>query len=248
MKKIIFALFCILLLCSLVLCVAAEDAATGSVEDGQNEEEVTAEESTTSEGNVSDVEGKIDYSEIAGQFFAYIQSGEAPEELLDAMILMGEQMQEMKEEGYTLKDRLLQLLSKENILTIASAAFMLIGGIFWFILRCKLKNIGYDSEDSLKFVKELNEAFSKEKEARENAEKKNEEYAAAMRRIEEKINSLDQSTQRAAKGALAVASMTKDVFLNSRTIDAEGKNLLTHNYVEAVGLLKGANDEQQSEV
>jgi hypothetical protein len=29
--------------------------------------------------------------------------------------------------------------------------------------------------------------------------------------------------------------MVKDVFLNSRTIDASGKSLLVHNYLEALG-------------
>jgi hypothetical protein len=33
----------------------------------------------------------------------------------------------------------------------------------------------------------------------------------------------------------AVAKMVKDVFLNSKTIDASGKALLVHNYIEAIG-------------
>ena len=50
------------------------------------------------------------------------------------------------------------------------------------------------------------------------------------------------------KASQAVAKMVKDVFINSKTIDANAKSLLIHNYLEAVEALEVIADEQQAEI
>ena len=193
----------------------------------------------------------IDYALLAKQFVSYIQSGQAPEELVDSVIAMGEQMQQMKEDGYTLQERLLQLISPENLLTTATAAFLMVGAIVLFILRIKQKNNELDIGDILAAVSAIQkkqEGESKDAATRQEASQQSQkEMLSLLQDILKRIEQNEKEAKRAGNGSAAVAKMVKDVFLNSRTIDADGKQLMIRNYIEATGELNGGENEQQNE-
>ena len=225
--------------------------------DGEELGRFTVEGTVLTEYTASDGESterpptSIDYALLAKQLVTYIQSGEAPEELIDSVIAMGEQMQQMKEDGYTLQERLLQLISPENLLTTATAAFLIVGAIVLFILRKRQKDNELDIGDILSAVAAIQkkqEGESEDATTRSNASKQSqEEMIALLKQVLISVEQNANAAERAGNGSAAVAKMVKDVFLNSRTIDADGKQLMVRNYNEAVGKLSGGNDEQQNE-
>ncbi len=202
-------------------------------------------------GSSEQTVGGIDYALLAKQFVSYIQSGQAPEELVDSVIAMGEQLEQMKEDGYTLQERLLQLVSPENLLTTATAAFLIVGAIVLFILRIKQKNNELDIGDILAAVAAIQknqESESKDATTRQEASQQaQEEMVALLKRVLASVKQNANAAERAGNGSAAVAKMVKDVFLNSRTIDADGKQLMIRNYIEATGELNGGEDERQDE-
>lgn len=234
MKKII-CLFLVVLF-ALLLTVS-----TGA----QAEIELPVDQATEIAAEISE---EIDYAAIAKQVVSYIQSGDAPQELIDALITMGEEMQTMKEDGYTFKERVLQLITSENILATATAFFLIVGAILLFLAKKYLRNSAYDSEDALAEVRSLKSELKDERERRERAEEKAKEKDAKIDQVLDLARQILSGVQNTGKGSIAVAKMTKDVFLNSRTIDAEGKALLTHNFLEAMEELNGGNDEKQDEI
>ena len=214
--------------------------------DGEELGRFTVEGTVLTEYTASDGESterpptSIDYALLAKQLVTYIQSGEAPEELIDSVIAMGEQMQQMKEDGYTLQERLLQLISPENLLTTATAAFLIVGAIVLFILRKRQKDNELDIGDILSAVAAIQTKQGTDSET-------SEEMLSLLKKMQRELEKNSKAAARAGSGSAAVAKMVKDVFLNSRTIDADGKQLMVRNYNEAVGKLSGGNDEQQNE-
>ena len=241
MKKVLSAFLIVLLVFVLALSAGA-----------QTQEEVSPSATTVPAEQASDIVAEvaeeIDYSAIAKQVISYIQSGEAPQELIDAMIAMGEEMQTMKEDGYTFKERVLQLITAENILATATAFFLVVAGVILFLAKKHLRDNAYDAEDTLAEVRSLKTQLKEEHEKREAAERKAKEKDQKIDQMLELAQQILSSVQSASKGSIAVARMTKDVFLNSRTIDADGKALLTHNFLEAIEELSGGNDEKQDKV
>ena len=76
----------------------------------------------------------------AEQFVKYIFSGEeGSEELMSKIIEMGDQYLKSKEQGYTFKERMLQLFTAENIVVISASAFIVICGVGFFIIEAKRK-------------------------------------------------------------------------------------------------------------
>ena len=217
-----------------------------SLPDGEELGRFTVEGTVLTEYTASDRESSerpsasIDYALLAKQLVTYIQSGEAPEELIDSVIAMGEQMQQMKEDGYTLQERLLQLISPENLLTTVTAAFLIVGAIVLFILRKRQKDNELDIGDILSAVAAIQTKQGTDSET-------SEEMLSLLKKMQQELEKNSKAAARAGSGSAAVAKMVKDVFLNSRTIDADGKQLMVRNYNEAVGKLSGGNDEQQNE-
>ena len=235
MKKIVFVLLVVLMISVLALTVGAEEVGESSVE----QEGMAVEQSASTD---------FDYSAIAKQFASYIQSEDAPEELIDSIIAIGEEMKEQKGREYTLRERVLQLVSSENVLKTVAALFMIIGSVLFFLIRQKMKNSGYDIEDTLLETKAVREALEKEKEARESGEEELKACRAELSELKTLLQNISQNVQKVGNGSIGVARMVKDVFLNSRTLDADGKSLMTHNFIEAVGELNGGQNEQQREV
>jgi cell division protein FtsB len=183
---------------------------------------------------------KIDNEKYAQQFIDYVFSGAAGStELMDKIIAMGEQFSEQKEAGYTFKERINQLITPENMITTISAAFLLICGIGMFIFKRwqKRSNIALHKD-----VEYLRNKYDKETEENHKLREEVEELRSETKELHELIQSLCERSdlsksdmEHISHTATAVAKMVKDVFLNSRTIDASGKSLLVHNYLEALG-------------
>ena len=185
------------------------------------------------------------------QFIDYVFSGaQGSTELIDKIIAMGEQFAEQKEAGYTFKERINQLITPDNMITTVSAAFLLVCGIALFIFKRwqKRSNIALHKD-----VTYLREKYDEE--ALENKKLKEEVIAQSneIKELKELIMGLCERSdlrktdmKHVSHTAAAVAKMVKDVFLNSKTIDASGKALLVHNYMEAIGGEESEKDEQSS--
>lgn len=245
MKKIL----CVLLAIMLVLTLAFTANATTEIE-----EPTQGQASPSAEGELAANDGEkpadsadVDYVLLARQFAAYIQSGEAPEELIDSFIAMGEEMRQMKEDGYTLKERLLQLIAPENLLTTCTALFMVAGAIILLVLKRKQKDNELDIGDILDAVGAIKK---KQNSDAESADERSTTSQQAQSEILNRLKKMEKtlaSMKLGSEGAAAVAKMVKDVFLNSRTLDADGKQLMIRNYNEAIGLLDGDKDEKSNE-
>lgn len=194
---------------------------------------------TTIEPTVEEI-NETDYSTYIRYFLEYIKSGDAPQELVNAFITMGEEMKKMETEGYTFWERLAQLITPENILTFATALCLIIVSVVFLVWRRKNKSTELDINDILLLLDSISKKQTSNDEAKIGELKEISEMKNNVARV------LNMASL-AANGSLAVAKMMKDVFLCSRTLDADGKALVIRNYVEAVEGLTGGNDEQSNE-
>lgn len=177
--------------------------------------------------------------EFANQFVAYIFSGtENADEIMDKIIAMGEQYKQYKEDGYTFEERLEQMVTTENIVALASAGFLVVCGIAFFVIEDKRKK---DRKATAHYVAVLQEKYAEEVESNKAVKEalaNQTEVVAEMRKILEALiadaDSNKLNLDSATRSSKAVAKMVKDVFLCSKTIDASGKELLTRNYLEAM--------------
>ena len=67
--------------------------------------------------------------------------------------------------------------------------------------------------------------------------------------ISEKSTVTKKDMEQVSNSAVAVCNMVKDVFLNSKTLSADAKELMIHNYLKAFDSGKGteeAKNEQQA--
>ena len=245
MKKIAIFVLMFAVLVAFVTVVSAEEIADISETEGETAEStiaLTAPESSD----------EIDFDRYAERFVEYIFSNsDEASDLMDKIIAIGEQYQTSKEQGYTLEERVNQMLTPENIITTVSATFLVVCGIAFFIFRHRQKI------DTGKITVELNnmkKKYEKEtetnKELRENILKQTEEInqmKLMLTKLTERSNISKQDMAHIEHTAVAVAKMVKDVFLNSKTIDASGKALLVHNYVEALGEVESVAKESDNE-
>lgn len=236
MKKYI-ALFIVLALIIMgAVAIRAEEAQTDVAQATSKElSEVTEYAETPAETAIA----TPSYNYAEG-FVQYIFSGEeGADELMNNIIAMGEQYKNAKEAGYTLEERIAQLVTPENIVTVVAAAFLIVCGLAFFVIerRRKLDRLGTRSD-----VKTLKEQYLAE--VASNTELKTRlemqgseisEIKALICELKDKTDATNFDMSKVTVSATAVAKMVKDVFLNSKTIDASGKALLVHNYMEVIG-------------
>ena len=227
MKKIIFTFFAVILLVT-VICVP-----------------VLAIEMET------EVIEFQDKNEAARQFVQYIFSGEeGSEELMNKIIEMGDQYMLSKEQGYTLKERLLQMLTTENLVVLSASVFLVVCGVAFFVIEAKRKK---DRKATVAYISRLEKKYKEE--VASNTDMRNAilEQSILISDMAGRLGALCEVSEKnkldldnVTKANQAVAKMVKDVFLNSKTIDANAKSLLVHNYLEAVGHTeKETPNEQQ---
>ncbi len=250
MKKFIFVLMAFALIFVGTVGVCAEEASVDA--DSKITEQILTETQTTSEETApveTAPEETKSTDEYAKTFVDYIFSGGAgSEELMDKIIAMGEQYQASKEAGYTFEERIAQMITTENITTLAAAGFLVICGIAFFVIEQKQKK---DRHKIYSYVSELEQKYSAEIESntklKDDIEKQREsieEMKAILTALRDNsINSKDDMNK-VAHANVAVAKMVKDVFLNSKTLDASAKALMVHNYMEVV---ESETDKKENE-
>ncbi|MBO7310578.1 MAG: hypothetical protein J6U86_04220 [Clostridia bacterium] len=189
----------------------------------------------------------------AEQFVKYIFSGEeGSEELMSKIIEMGDQYLKSKEQGYTFKERMLQLFTAENIVVISASAFIVICGVGFFIIEAKRKK---DRRVTKTYIARLEKKYGEEVASNIEIKEAVRIQSDIIEQLLEKVDALCEASEankldldNVTKASQAVAKMVKDVFINSKTIDANAKSLLIHNYLEAVEALEVIADEQQAEI
>lgn len=210
MKKLVALIFTVLAVFAAGICVCAEETDTLEV-------------------------GSDGYAE---QFVKYVFSGdEGSEELMNKIILLGEQYKSSVEAGYTFGERMAQLISAENLVVLAAACFLVICGTAFFVTEGKRKK---ERRLTLSCMARLENKYAEETAANTDMRQKIEAQTEELKELRTVLDRLCGDAEKnkldldkSAHSAQAVAKMVKDVFLNSKTIDANGKSLLVHNYLEA---------------
>lgn len=213
-------------------------------------EAVTTEAVTTEATTVATAETTIpvlDKDKLAEQFIGYIMSGdEGSEELLDKIIAMGEQYKQYKEDGYTLEERIAEMMTADNLVVLASAAFLVVCGSAFFVFEGKRKK---ERRTNAAYIARFDTKLNEECETNANLKKIVEDQSAHIAELQEQIKHLCENADankldldKVTHANEAVAKMIFDVFLCSRTLDKSAKELLTHNYMEAIG--DHRNEEQ----
>ena len=178
----------------------------------------------------------INYAE---KFVDYIFSGAAGStEIMDRIIAMGSQYLEAKEQGYTFSERINQLLTPDNIMATAAAVFLVVIGIAFFFFR---HSQIVSSRLTMSEIAQLRDLYEKEVESNADLREHIKSQNAVIETLNERVTGLSEKSDltkadmsHVNKLALATATMVKDVFMNSKTIDSSGKNLLLHDYTKAL--------------
>lgn len=254
MKKILALTLTIILTAMLAFPAFAEEVDTATVDTTVETEaeantvvdtdNVINQSAETETVTLTDIENE----KYAQQFINYVFSGaEGSQELMDKIIAMGEQFAEQKEAGYTFKERIEQLVTPDNMITSISALFLVICGIAVFVFK------NWQKRSSLALHKDISILKDKYDDERKENEKLREDVTMQTKEIEELKSLIVGLCERSdisktdmdhvSHTATAVARMVKDVFLNSKTIDASGKALLVHNYMDAIGAEETSNAE-----
>ena len=252
MKKLFSILLCAVIIFTLGLPVCAQDE-TVAVEEQEN---IPAESELTTEEAPAVTQSTENYDEYARQLAGYIFSGsESSAELMDKIIAIGNQYQESKEAGYTFSERIKQLLTPENIITTVAAGFLLVCGIAFFVIEQRRKNdrfriYSYVSELESKYCDEV-ESNKKLRAEVEAETKEISEMKKLLIELSGKSTVTKKEMEHVSHTATAVCDMVKDVFLNSKTLSADAKELMMHNYNKAFESEKSDKEnenEQQDEI
>lgn len=243
MKKIVFiSLIIVALLCGSIAVFADEvvtETETAVVDDKVVEtESVVVTEPVAESESVIPTED-IDFEKYAETFVDYIFSGAAgSSEIMDKIIAMGNQYLEAKEQGYTFEERMAQLLTPDNIMATAAAAFLVVIGIAFFIFK---HGQNKTTRLNLSEISRLRELYENEVESnadlREHIKEQNEtisELKGILTGLSDKSDVTKTDMSHVNKLAIATAEMVKDAFMNSKTIDSSTKNLLMHDYTKAL--------------
>ncbi|MBQ8345347.1 MAG: hypothetical protein IJY42_03670, partial [Clostridia bacterium] len=135
MKKII-AIFAALLICSVAILPAFAEQ-TDLATDTEAAETVPQTETeplseTTPTTDPALWQEMLDYLAQNG-----VDTSDFGSDTVEKLIALGEQFADLKEQGYTLEERLEQLVTPENILTTASAAVLVFSTVFLFIMKSR---------------------------------------------------------------------------------------------------------------
>ena len=230
MKKIFVSVLMVIMILCFSVFVFAEDTELPTEDTELTETPETYIETDTATDTAAPVI-KGEGGSISDQLSSYL-SKDGATVLIDEIIAMGKQLEELEAQGYTFKERLVQLITPENVVTTAAAAFFIVGGLVLLFTRKRQMNT----------VDSLNESYLLESDENQKLREKVGEMSEELTQLRQEFKELkekntDNSKQmkEIASSSKAVADMVKDVFLCSKTINAEGKNLVVTNYLKAYG-------------
>ena len=239
MKKIFVSVLMVIMILCFSVFVFAEDTELPTEDTELTETPETYIETDTATDTAAPViKGEV--GSISDQLSSYL-SKDGATVLIDEIIAMGKQLEELEAQGYTFKERLVQLITPENIVTTAAAAFFIVGGLVLLFTRKRQMNT----------VDSLNESYLIESDENQKLREKVKDMSLELTQLRQEVselraNNTDNSKQmkEIASSSKAVADMVKDVFLCSKTLNAEGKSLVVNNYLKAYGEEKNDTEAQ----
>lgn len=223
MKKMIFAVLAAIL----ALFVLSFSASAQEVQsDAPSEPEQTAEEE------------KIDYDKIADDVYDKIKD-ELPQGIAENIVKVIEEWDRTENENATFSGRIKEFFEADNLVNTVSMLFMLFVGIAMYIMKNKQ---GMSIASTNKDLNQLKKAIEEQIKDGKNIGGGMEILNASVKKItdylvylENKIDEKQDSSEKARLAAVGVASMLRDIFQNSRTIDEAGKKIMNLNYLKAIG-------------
>lgn len=242
MKKII-KLFAALAVLSLVLCAfplftfAEEETAPPA----ENEPIDTPEENPA-EGGTTTEEGadtpSVDYDKIAGEVYDMLKE-ELPKGLAENIVNLIENWEKTNREDATFTDRLREFFEPDNLVYTISMLFMVVVGFVVYIMKRKQGISIASTNKDLNALKNSIEAQSKDgREIGSGVERLTQSLdriSEFLGILEKKFDGNQNASEQARLAAVGVATMLKDIFQNSRTIDEAGKKIMNLDYLKAIG-------------
>ena len=246
MKKLWICLMTVLTLVGMTVLPAF--AATEAVE--------PVEVTETVEPSTQAPEGVTEQESMWRELLAYMEENGVStdsfgEDTVDKLIRLGEEFSAMKEQGYSFEERMAQLITPENLLTTASALVLVLSTVALFVMKSRQRAATVRTAKSMEVLKEAYDTEAEKAEAlREEVSALREEQVAIhalLQRLSEE-SALGQKALLSAKScSLGVANMVKDVFLNSKSLDHAGKDLMIRNYLAATADKEGVEAEKGGE-
>lgn len=241
MKKLkrLFATLAILSLVLLVfpLCAFAEeaDAPTEDAAGGAVTEEPTGGSETPTETPETPA---IDYDKIAGEVYDRVKE-DLPKGLAENIVSLIENWEKTNKEDATFADRLGEFFSADNLVYTISMLFMVVVGLLVYGMK---KKQGISVRNTNKDLNALKSRIEEQLEDGKGLGSRVESLAQSVDKISEFLDSLERrftgnqaASEQARLAAVGVATMLKDIFQNSRTIDEAGKKIMNLDYLKAIG-------------
>lgn len=243
MKKIICIILALMFIACIPLTIFAEEP---EEEINPVGEEIVDPDPIPEHPPEEDVEeDEFDVNEVAQALYDRIMQ-EFPGGSAEIIAKLVKQWDETQKDGATLGDRLDEFFKPESIVpTVSMIAIVIILIGFGIIKKNQTLSIASTNEDLKLLKKELKDRAESEKETSDTLikmtdalDKVNKVLDGVVVKIEE--SGSDSSTAKAA--SIAVASMVRNVFQNSRTLDEAGKKMVNFDYLKAIG------EEKEDEV
>lgn len=241
MKKL-KRLFAVLAVLSLVLlafplCAFAEeaDAPTEDTAGGAVTEEPTGGSEIPTETPETPA---IDYDKIAGEVYDRVKE-ELPKGLAENIVSLIENWEKTNKEDATFADRLGEFFSPDNLVYTISMLFMVVVGLVVYGMKRKQGiSIASTNRDLNALKSRIEEQVKDGKDVGTGVVRLTEsldKISEFLGHLEEKFDGNQNASEQARLAAVGVATMLKDIFQNSRTIDEAGKKIMNLDYLKAIG-------------
>lgn len=258
MKKLkrLFAALAVLSLVLLAfpLCAFAEeaDAPTENAAGGAITEEPTGEPETpeTPETPESPETPPIDYDKIAGEVYDRVKE-DLPKGLAENIMRLIEDWEKTNKEDATFTDRIKEFFEPDNLVSTISMLFMVIVGLVVYGMKRRqglsisgtnkdLNSLKSRIEEQCKDGREIGAGVGRLIESLDK-------ITEFLDLLEKKFDGSQSAAEQARCAAIGVATMLKDIFQNSRTIDEAGKKIMNLDYLKAVGEAIDLPDDGEKE-
>lgn len=223
MKKLIVLIFALSILLALQLSVSAE--------------EPVADDAITSAENAEASDKAIDYEKIASEVYEKIRA-DLPGGLAQNIAELIAQWESTEKENATLADRIKEFFDTENLVSTVSMLFMVFVGLAVYAMKKKqalqIKNTNCDL---LELKKQTNEQLQNERNLDGNVLAliaAMEQISKIVAKMDERLSASDSAAEQAKRASVGVATMLRDIFNNSKTIDEAGKKIMNLDYLKAV--------------
>ena len=235
MKKFTVILMVVIALFAFTLCTYAE-------------EEIHTEEPPTV---TKTEESSVDYEKIAREVYDMVKE-DLPKGLAENIAKLIEDWDKTENENATFADRIKEFFETDNLVSTVSMIFMIVVGCAVYIMKKKQSISIKSTNDDLRLLKNQIEEQIKDGKGIgggvTNLMASIDKIYDFLLQLETKFNEKNDSSEKARLAAIGVATMLKDIFQNSRTIDEAGKKIMNLDYLKAIGeSIESLNQETHKE-